>query len=162
MRALAKTVVLLAGLLGLQTTINPRQQITLSRYYADPRLTALKGFFQALNSPAVDFAEEFLVAADHEGLDWRLLPSIAIVESGGGKEFSNNNILGWDSCRGSFPSVRARIHIVAAPLGGSTFYKDKDLAALLAAYSPNAEYPPRVMWLMARLAARLEQAVQTD
>jgi len=157
-----RTVVLLVGLVGLRTAVNPGQQVTVSPYHNDPRLAALKGFFQALDSPAADFAEEFLVAADHEGLDWRLLPSIAILESGGGKEFSNNNILGWDSCRQSFPSVRAGIHIVAARLARSTFYRDKDLAAKLAAYNPNAEYPLHVKWLMARLAVRLEQAAQTD
>lgn len=159
---MATTVVLLAGLVGLRTAVNPGQQATISPHYNDPRLAALKGFFQALDSPAADFAEEFLVAADNEGLDWRLLPSIAIVESGGGKAFSNNNILGWDSCRESFPSMRAGIHIVAARLAQSTFYRDKDLDELLAAYNPNAEYSPRVKWLMARLTARLEQVAQAD
>jgi hypothetical protein len=156
-RVLVRTVVLLVGLVGLQTAVDPGQQVITSPYHNDPRLAALEGFFQALDSPAADFAEEFLVAADHEGLDWRLLPSIAIVESGGGKEFSNNNIFGWDSCRQSFPSVRAGIHIVAARLARSTIYRNKDLAAKLAAYNPNAEYPLRVKWLMARLAVRLEQ-----
>ena len=157
-----RTVVLLVGLVGLRTAVNPGQQVTVCPYHSDPRLAALEGFFQALDSPAADLAEEFLVAADHEGLDWRLLPSIAILESGGGKQFSNNNIFGWDSGRQAFPSVRAGIHVVAARLARSRIYRDKDLAAKLAAYNPNAEYPLRVKWLMARLAVRLERAAQTD
>ena len=86
-------------------------------------------------------------------LDWRLLPSIAVLESGGGKEYTNNNIFGWDSCKTAFPSVRAGIHTVARALGQSRLYRDKDLDELLLTYNTNAEYSERVKALMAELGS---------
>lgn len=162
MRVLAKSAVLLAGLIAIQTATGIGQQIPVPTYECDPRAAALRGFFEALNSPASDWAEDFLLAADHHGLDWRLLPSIAILESGGGRQSMNNNILGWDSCRQSFPSVRSGIHTVADRLANSRLYKNKDLDRKLQLYNPNAAYPGQVKRLMARLAARLERTSQVN
>jgi hypothetical protein len=157
-RVLAKTAVLLVGLVAIQTATGIGQQIAVPSYRNDPRAYALRGFFDALDSPASDLAEDFLLAADHHGLDWRLLPSIAILESGGGRESMNNNILGWDSCRESFPSVQAGIHTVADRLANSKLYKNKDLDKKLKIYNPNAIYPGKVKRLMAKLTIRLERA----
>src|SRR5260370_11913805 len=65
----------------------------------DPRLPVLENFFAARHCPVRSLAEEFLIAADTNRLDWRLLPSISFVESGGGKVARNNNIFGWNSGR---------------------------------------------------------------
>jgi hypothetical protein len=162
LRVLAKSAVLLAGLVAIQTATGIGQQIDVPSYAHDPRSAVLRDFFVALNSPASDQAEDFLLAADLHGLDWRLLPSIAIVESGGGRESMNNNILGWDSCRESFPSVRAGIHRVADQLASSRLYRKKDLDRKLRLYNPNPKYPAKVKWLMARLATRLEYATLAD
>ena len=159
---MAKSAVLLAGLVAIQTATGIGQQIALPSYEHDPRAAVLRDFFEALDSPAADLVEEFLLAADRHGLDWRLLPSIAIVESGGGRESMNNNILGWDSCRESFPSVRAGIHTVADQLAHSRLYKNKNLEMKLRLYNPNGAYPAKVKWLMARLSARLEYATLAD
>ena len=162
LKVLAKSAVLLAGLVAIQTATGIGQQIDVPSYEHDPRAAVLRDFFAALNSPAANLTEDFLLAADRHGLDWRLLPSIAIVESGGGRESMNNNILGWDSCRESFPSVRAGIHNVADHLANSRLYKNKDLDRKLRLYNPNATYPAKVKWLMARLADRLEYATSAD
>jgi hypothetical protein len=155
-RVLAKSAVLLAGLVAIQTATGIGQQIAVPSYEHDPRAAVLRAFFEALDSPASDLAEDFLLAADRHGLDWRLLPSIAILESGGGRQSINNNILGWDSCRRSFPSVEAGIHTVADRLANSNLYKDKDLEGVLKVYNPNPAYPAEVKRLMARLASSLE------
>jgi hypothetical protein len=157
-RVLAKSAVLLVGLVAIQTATGIGQQIAVPSYQHDPRAAVLRGFFEALNSPASAWAEDFLLAADLNGLDWRLLPSIAIVESGGGRESMNNNILGWDSCRKSFPSVRAGIHSVANQLAHSKLYKNKNLDKKLRLYNWNAVYPVKIKRLMARLSSRLERA----
>lgn len=162
MRVLAKSAVLLVGLVAIQTATGIGQQIAVPSYEHDPRVAVLRDFFAALNSPASDLAEDFLLAADRHGLDWRLLPSIAILESGGGRESMNNNILGWDSCRESFPSVRAGIYTVADQLENSRLYKNKDLNRKLKLYNPNGIYPGKVKWLMARLAIRLEHTTPID
>src|SRR5436305_15266307 len=51
----------------------------------DPRAVRLQKFLSRLQCPVSNLADEFIRAADENGLDWRLLPSIAVMESGGGK-----------------------------------------------------------------------------
>jgi len=123
----------------------------VSKYQNDPRLAKLKQFFQARRCPVIDVASEFLIAADQNHLDWRLLPSISIVESGGGKAARNNNVLGWGSASSRFDSVREGIHAVAQRLSVSKLYKNKDLDGILRTYNTNADYPSRVKQLMAAL-----------
>src|SRR5437763_8630159 len=53
----------------------------------DSRLYALQRFFNASQCPLASLSMSFLREADTNGLDWRLLPSLSFVESGGGKAF---------------------------------------------------------------------------
>jgi hypothetical protein len=145
--------VVFAGLLATNATFSPSQQFQPPTYDQDPRLLILQRFFEDRGSPIDHLAKDFLLAADHYGLDWRLLPSISVIESGGGKEFTNNNIFGWDNGRTRFISVRAGIHAVAEKLSSSKIYRNKDLDEKLALYNPNAEYPALVKSVMARLAS---------
>lgn len=151
MLSVSKTVVVCAGLLAIHSGISPGQQLAARDYSADPRLGKLRDFFNDFQAPAYAFAEDFLSSADRHGLDWRLLPSVSILESGGGKASRRNNILGWDSCRVSFPSVPAGVETVAARLAHSSLYKNKNLNQKLAVYNPRREYPSRVRALMQRL-----------
>jgi len=124
-----------------------------SEYQNDPRLVRLKRFFQAGDCPAQDFSEEFLRAADRHNLDWRLLPSISLVESGGGRDARNNNLFGWDGGKAIFTSVRAGIHQVAGRLANSKIYRDKDVDEILRLYNPpNANYPQVVKSVMRRIS----------
>jgi hypothetical protein len=157
-RTFLRGCVLIAAILAIHTPTSPGQQREVPTYQDDPRAQVLREFFEALNSPAGPWVQDFLYAADRHGLDWRLLPSIAILESGAGREFTNNNIFGWDSCRTGFSSVRESIHFVASRLAGSNLYKGRDLTAKLALYNPHPDYPGRVRWLMGRLEARLLDA----
>jgi len=117
-----------------------------------PRLARLVEFFDALGSPVGELAPEFLAAADRHALDWRLLPSISVIESGGGKNFSKNNIFGWGSARRGFASIRGSIDWVASRLARSKLYKGKDLDGILATYNPRPGYPARVKSVMRLLA----------
>ena len=162
MRTVSRTVVVLAGLLAMHSATSTGQQLQPPRCGTDPRLLKLKNFFQELESPAYSLAEDFLAAADRHGLDWRLLPSISIVESGGGKAYKNNNILGWDSCRQNFASQKAGIDLVAAKLATSKLYKDKDLDGKLTTYNQNSAYPRRVKSLMKRLDPAREPPSSPD
>ncbi len=119
---------LIAGLLATPFTTSVQQyRAGPSIDQNDPRLSRLTKFFADRDSPLQDAAKDFLVAADQNELDWRLLPSISFIESSGGKDYRNNNVFGWDSCKERFSSVRAGIHYVAAQLGKSRRYKDKDI-----------------------------------
>lgn len=118
----------------------------------DPRVALLRNFFRAFHSPASHLAPDFLAAADRYGLDWRLLPSISVVESGGGKNATKHNIFGWASARRGFTSVRGSIDWVASRLAHSKLYQDKDLDGILATYNPRAGYPARVKSVMNLIA----------
>lgn len=146
-KLVSQGIFMVAGLLA--TPSAPSQSIVKAHVKEqDPRLSLLKQFFEERDCPVSIHAAEFIRAADENSLDWRLLPSISIVESSGGKYFRNNNIFGWDSPSGKFPSIQAAIHMVASRLGTSKLYKNKDVEGILRTYNTNADYPGKVKRLM--------------
>src|SRR5579875_3181716 len=56
----------------------------------DVRATRLQRFLNRIHSPVAPLSAEFVREADENHLDWRLLPSISVVESSGGKYYRNN------------------------------------------------------------------------
>jgi len=153
MMKLLSNGLVIAGMLTVPVSItNAELPDAKAEYRNDPRLETLKKFFKAIDCPAQDFAEEFLKAADRHKLDWRLLPSLSVVESGGGRSARNNNLFGWDSGRAIFSSVRASIHGVAEHLATSKLYRDKDLDHMLRMYNPNVNYPGVVKSVMQRIS----------
>lgn len=117
----------------------------------DPRLFCIRQFFVTRNCPAHEYAEDFVAAADENGLDWRLLPSISFVESTGGKATRNNNMFGWDNAEQWFASSRAGIYHVAGRLGSSPLYRNKKVAQVLRIYNPNPDYARVVLGVMNQL-----------
>jgi hypothetical protein len=119
----------------------------------DPRTIRLQKFFAKLHCPVQYLAEDFVRAADDNQLDWRLLPSISVIESGGGKAYRNNNIFGWANGLEPFPSIRAAINHVAFKLGKSPLYQNRDIPSKLRIYNPEVEdYPTEVMTVMNRIS----------
>jgi hypothetical protein len=151
MKHLISRSLMIAGMLAVPAKVT-QSELATPTYENDPRLETLKGFFNEMRSPGQDLSEDFLWAADRHDLDWRLLPSISVVESGGGLDARNNNLFGWDGGKASFPSVRAGIHNVADRLANSKLYRDKDLDDLLRTYNPNANYPHVVKSVMRRIS----------
>src|ERR1700722_7643527 len=144
-----KDFLLVAGLLAAPATVSVQQyKASPVVKQNDPRLSKLQKYFGDRDCPLRDSAKDFLIAADENALDWRLLPSISIIESSGGKDYRNNNVFGWDSCRESFTSVREGIHFVAAQLANSKMYKDKNLDNKLSTYNPLPDYPRKVKAVM--------------
>jgi len=151
-KTLTNGLILLAGLLVMPAATHPEQHVTAKvSYEDDPRLLRLKSFLSRRNCPIEPLAADFIAAADRYNLDWRLLPAIAIMESGGGKRYLNNNIFGWDSCNVRFPSVRSGIHHVASRLATSVLYRDKSLDQVLRTYNPYDSYVRRVKSIMRAL-----------
>jgi len=150
---------LVAGLLIAPCAVSSKQYQPSPRVNAtDPRLTRLRQFFAERGCPLSEAAVDFLVAADQNHLDWRLLPSISMIESSGGKDFKNNNVFGWDSTRGNFTSVRAGIHFVASKLAKSKLYRGKNLESKLQTYNPLPDYVARVKAVMQTLGSAGEPA----
>lgn len=126
----------------------------------DPRLMRLRQFFLEHKCPLRELAEDFIQAADNNELDWRLLPSLALVESGGGKAYHNNNIFGWSNCKVRFASVRHGIHYVAHSLANSVLYRHKDTSGILMTYNPRPLYRKQVEQVMASLGPKMLFAAQ--
>ena len=155
-----KDFLLVAGLLAAPATVSVQQYKAAPQVKQnDPRLSRLQKYFGDRDCPLRDSARDFLIAADQNQLDWRLLPSISIIESSGGKDYINNNVFGWDSSKEKFSSVRAGIHYVAAQLGKSRRYKDKDIDSKLQLYNPVPEYSQRVKAVMRAIGTRSQPRV---
>ena len=75
-----RKTLLCIGLVALPAGVSVSQgagRVTLRAN--DPRLERLQEFFAERDCPLRETAAEFLVAADENGLDWRLLPSLSII-----------------------------------------------------------------------------------
>jgi hypothetical protein len=162
-RSLPKHIPVMLGLLALPLTMKlekaahaktapqAKPSEPLAAPNPDPRVVRLKSFFGRLHCPVRDLADDFVHAADDNQLDWRLLPSISVVESGGGKAFRNNNLFGWDNGQYFFPTIRAGIHTVAFKLGKSPLYQHEDVVGKLRLYNPDQNYVTSVLDLMNRI-----------
>jgi hypothetical protein len=143
-----RKIVVFAGLVAVPACT---ERVATPGPQKDERLDRVRRFFDTRNCPLSQFAADFLMAADENDLDWRLLPSISMVESSGGKRYMNRNVFGWNSCRERFASVRTGIHAVAARLGKSDLYREKGLDQILKTYNPRPEYARRVKAFMRTL-----------
>jgi hypothetical protein len=158
-----KTALALAGILAAPLTLQLEHRISTSGPSLaqvdtqgtpshDPRVVRLRGFLSKLRCPVKDLSEEFVHAADDNDLDWRLLPSISLIESSGGKAYKNNNIFGWNNGDHTFPTIRAGLHQVAFVLGRSLLYRNRTTDQKLHIYNPSCDYPARVEDVMNRIS----------
>ncbi len=121
----------------------------------EDRAAKIEDYFATHNLPLKNSGLSFVLTAEKYGLDWRLLPAIAMRESTGGKFACGNNPFGWGSCRINFESVEEAIEVVGLNLAGENpktayFYKGKTISEKLRAYNgpvvPN--YPNEVLAIM--------------
>jgi hypothetical protein len=151
-KLISRGFVLVAGLLATQGVADPDvRPPDVASPQTDPRVMRIKQYFLERDCPAHVYASDFVRAADRHDLDWRLLPSISMVESTGGKATMNNNMFGWDNCDVKFSSNREGIYRVAQRLRHSPYYRGKQLDAVLLTYNPRQEYGLKVKAVMAEL-----------
>jgi hypothetical protein len=156
-RFLHSGVVICAGVLGIASaTMNADQDVTKIRKKFDLREAILRRFFRENHCPAEDYAGIFVQEADAHGLDWRLLPSLSIIETGGGKHAPGNNLFGWANGKTSFDSVSAAIHHVATFLEIGKPYRGKDLDGKLITYNKRPDYRAIVTGVMRRIAPNVQ------
>jgi hypothetical protein len=118
------------------------------------------------NSPLAGYGLAMVEAADYYGIDWRLLPAIATIESNGGKMMCNtkkaeHNPFGYGGCTIRFNDFNHAIDIVAKNLGGHNpktahHYKDKELGVIIDTYNPPSirhDYKKLVTWAMNKIAS---------
>jgi hypothetical protein len=163
-KTVSQGLVVFAGLIAAPVVpTGQKPHAPAPRNPVDSRVVRLQQFLQARDCPVSKYAADFIRVADRYDLDWRLLPSISMVESSGGKAYTKNNIFGWANCREGFPSVRAGIEFVASRFAKSKLYRDKDVDAILRTYNPSEDYAGRVKYIMARIDAhKTDQAASID
>ncbi len=151
-------LVIVAGIVSVPAVTTPADQtfpIVAGWQSSDPRYQAIKTYFHAGDCPVEILSQVFLYESDAHGLDWRLLPSLAVIESSGGKAYRGNNLFGWDRGDRRFDTLSSGIHEVASRLADSDLYRDKDLDDLLSTYNSHAGYPSRVKSVMRRISASM-------
>lgn len=123
------------------------------------RAEAVDAYFKARNMPLEGMGMKMVLEAEKNGLDWRLLPAIAVRESTGGKYACKKvkySSFGWGSCKINFKSDEHGIEIVAKNLGGNNpktakHYANKNTKQILRAYNPPSvvpRYAEQVMSIM--------------
>ena len=125
------------------------------------RADAIDSFYKTRSMPLAGQGMNFVLVSEKYGLDWRLLPSIAIRESSGGKADINNNPFGWGSCKIKFKDYNESIDIVGKNLGGanqktSRYYAGKSSYDKLYAYNGTvlASYPDEVINIMKMISSK--------
>ncbi len=74
----------------------PTQEMEISSQKLDPRAVILRDYFVKYNSPLQYHAQDFVDASDEYGVDWKLVPAIAGVESTFGENTPGGyNGWGW-------------------------------------------------------------------
>lgn len=124
---------------------------------ADKRANILRQFLAKYDSPLVDNAEDFVEAADFYGLDWRMLPAIAGIESTFGKQMIQGtyNAYGWGGGTIRFKSWSDGIWTISGAIkekyvdkGADNIYKIGRIYC-----PPNPQWPYKVQSFMDKIEA---------
>jgi hypothetical protein len=151
-RFLQSGFVIFAGVLGIAAATMQAQDATKTSKKFDLREAILRKFFKDNHCPAEVYAETFVREADEHSLDWRLLPIISLIETGGGRNAPGNNLFGWANGKTSFDSITSAIHHVATFLEIGKPYRGKDLDGKLLTFNRRPEFRTLVMNMMRQIA----------
>lgn len=99
----------------------------------------IKHKLESLRCPIINQSDYFVEVAERYDLDYRLLPSIAIMESSCGKHYirNTNNFLGWGSGKIKFRDQKECIESVAKYISKNY---PKGTKAILKKFNPRPEY----------------------
>ncbi len=121
----------------------------------DTRIAKLHGFLEFYNSPLTDYASVFIKAADKYGIDWKLVPAIAGVESTFGKAIPYNsyNAYGWAGGEYYFASWEDSVEIVSRALRANYYNRGLDSVAKISPVycPPNKNWGIKVQYFMDKL-----------
>ena len=125
---------------------------------------AIDTYFRERSMPLEGTGITFILVAEKYGLDWSLLPAIAIRESSGGKAACGNNPFGWGSCKlHNFNSYEQAIESIGKNLGGANsktarYYAGKSTMDKLYYYNGTVvpTYPDEVLAIMKRIETDID------
>ena len=121
----------------------------------DDRVLAVEEYFKKWDLPLAEYAETFVEVADENGLDFRLLPAIAMIESTGGKRCLGNNPFGF--LYRDFENFDEAIRYVGKAIAGKSTHRawkeGMTTEEILWVYNGtvNPNYPSKVLSVMERI-----------
>lgn len=125
------------------------------------RADVIDSYYKSRSMPLAGQGMNFVLISEKYGLDWRLLPAVAVRESSGGKAACYNNPFGWGSCKIKFNSYREAMESVGKNLGGanlgtSRYYAGKTSKEKLYYYNGTvvASYPDEVLDIMSKISQK--------
>lgn len=135
----------------------PSSITTTEEKVREDRAEKIDTLLASYNSPLEGYGKKFVLEAEKNDIDWRLLVAIAGRESTFGIHScknAKNSFLGYGSCKIDFKSVDDAIERVSASLGGNDentahHYDGKTTVQILRKYNsviPN--YPKQVIKIM--------------
>ena len=114
------------GTLSISTSIDAEEKLTAKEievyhtpaYIPDPvKVANVRDYLNGRNAPLAEYAEELVTAADHYGIDCRIIAAISVNEAGGGKKnFRPYNAWGWGKM--SFENWEQAIWTVSKGIAG--------------------------------------------
>ena len=122
----------------------------------DMRVKALENVFESYNSPLTPHAAFYIETADKYKVDWRLLPSIAGLESSFGKRQMPNshNSYGWGGGYIYFDSYEDGIETIISSLKKRYYDRGADTVYKIAPiYAESPTWAPRVTSFMNKIEA---------
>ena len=129
-----------------KSVITPQDEVIRNK-----KAQILNSFFAQNEAPLESYGMEFVLAAEKNNLDWRLLPAIAMRETTGGKHACKNpkapnNYFGWLSCKTGFSSIKTSIDFIAMTLSGNNpdgkyYTKGMTTEEILKKYNPDYIIP---------------------
>jgi len=98
--------------------------ITQEEVVRKEKAEKIDSYFANKDAPLAGYGMKFVLEAEKNNLDWRLLPAIAMRETTGGKHMcknpnASNNAFGWGSCKIGFISIDQSIEHIAKSISGN-------------------------------------------
>jgi hypothetical protein len=98
-----------------------QKQISKEEIEFNRKVSKIKKYLEGRGAPLAKYSEEFVKAADHYGIDYRIVAAISVIESNGGRHtFKAYNAWGWSKT--SFENWTDGIWTVSA--GISKYYSN--------------------------------------
>ncbi len=143
---------------SLNTEPTSRMEVSVDDI-REERAQVIDTYFKERSMPLKGTGMTFVLVAEKYGLDWRLLPAIAVRESSGGKAACGHNPFGWGSCKlHNFKSYENAIEALGKNLGGGNpktakYYAGNDTMEKLYHYNGTVipSYPDEVFAIMKKI-----------
>ncbi len=148
-----------ASTVSAQEVTTEEQKLQVER---EEKAAKIDTYYAKFGMPLEGYGLKMVIESEKYGLDWRLIPAIAVRESTGGKHACKRaayNPFGWGSCKIGFKSYDHAIETLAKNLAGENprtayHYQNKSIRGVLEAYNPPSvvpTYASEVMSIMDRI-----------